>query len=384
MHISETQPGAGSLAGEDVHLADTGPGHADVAAHAVIPGARFGRPVPRLRSPEPRGAPPPRDLPTGVVFWTDWSEWQSSPYNGTYPYQFAMYRLSLGTTYVDLKGAANTAWCHANAGPGKPLSIGHGAYHVWYPGNEQGQATKFLGLAQRDSYFVAMVDVESWSGQIVGDHSTQITALCDLLSAALGTPKRVKLYGNSGDLAAIAPNVPAKYGRIKAGYSSTPPGEPWDGWQYSDGAAQWPVPAGWPRSAPPSGASDHNARYGTPADMAAAFGIDTGGNDPAMSAADVAALQASLNTMRIQMLQHLDGVITANKDDLNTRIQQMIGQLPKPPAAADIAAAIKADPPPGAPLTDAQIQALAATIAQAIPAATAPTYQATFEATPKP
>jgi hypothetical protein len=65
----------------------------------------------------------------------------------------------------------------------------------------------------------------------------------------------------------------------------------------------------------------------------------------------------------------------------NTELGAALSGLPKPPATAEIAAAIKADPPSGVTLTDAQIQQLAATIAQAT---AAPNFTVTLTGDAKP
>ena len=205
-----------------------------------------------------------------VVYWPDVSNYQVQV-NDQFTRPFLMFKISEGTTYVDPKAAANGAWSLANSGPGKKM-VGYGGYHVWWPGNEQAQANLFFANAKLSSYFVAMIDVESWGGKIKGDNSASITALANLFAAKLGQ-RRVKVYGNQGDLTALYPKRPAWLGVVKAAYSSKAPAEPWVGWQYTDGSTTWPVPNGWPRSSAPFGNCDHNAYYGTNQQFAAEYGL---------------------------------------------------------------------------------------------------------------
>jgi len=399
MHASEAITGAGTYQGQQVHLTDTGPRHADVAAHPIKEGARYGRPVGRphlTAAPEPSLGP--TTLPGGIIFWTDWSEWQSATYNAGYPYQFAAYRVCLGTSYVDKKIGGNTGWCHANAGPGKQLTLGHCGYLVWYPGNEQTQADLFFNLAQVDDHFTAMIDVESWGGQIGGDHSNQITALADILAGKLSR-QRVKVYGNSGDLNSIYPNRPSWLGVIKAGYSSVAPPGPWDGWQYSDGSTQWPAPPDWPRAAPPAGPSDHNAFLGTADQFRTVFGL-TGGISmadiqtilDAITAlrADVAAIRTDNNNKYQALVQqigeptHPSGGIRAQMVDVAGKVADVAGKieaLPKPltpdQAITAVAAALKQNPTT-ATLSPDQIKAITDTLTS-----TLPEYEGTLTVSPK-
>jgi len=355
MHASEAITGAGTYQGQQVHLADTGPRHADVAAHPIKEGARYGRPVGRphlTAAPEPSLGP--TTLPGGIIFWTDWSEWQSATYAATYPYQFAAYRVCLGTSYVDKKIGGNTGWCHQNAGPGKQLTLGHCGYLVWYPGSEQTQADLFFSLAQVDDHFTAMIDVESWGGQIGGDHSNQITALADILAGRL-SKQRVKVYGNSGDLSSIYPNRPSWLGVIKAGYSSVAPPGPWDGWQYSDGSTQWPAPPDWPRSAPPAGPSDHNAFLGTADQFRTVFGLT--GADMPLTDAEWARLTT---LMHDQATLAVKEVLASNegRNRLLAATQQGIKSMDVATGQSigDLTGVVKAQP---APLTaDQAIQAV--------------------------
>lgn len=404
-HVTD---GVDSLAGQPVHLHDYGPRHSDVAVHPVSAGSRHGRtapaPVPldalaaaadsltALYATDPGfvtvSAGQPFADPGVLQLWTDVSEWQGRAYDGSYPHTLAAYRLTLGTTYIDRLAAANTAACHAAAGT---KLTGHIGYHVWYPGNEAQQGAFMLGQAAIDQWFVAMIDVESWSGQITGDHSGSVTALATWLAGKLGSQKRVKVYGNGGDLATICPNRPPWLGVIKAGYSSVGPAEPWEAWQYSDGATQYPVPAGWPRASAPFGACDHNARFDTAAGTAAAFGIGSGntpgGFMPDLTAAEQHAL--------LDMVTGINGVIasitprqgmTGKGQMFNQALQNAYDTLPVVqalPTADEITTLVQGVlGGQGINLTDAQITAVGVAIAGKLPVA--PTYQGVLRVTPVP
>jgi hypothetical protein len=325
---------------------------------------------------------------TDQIIWTDVSEWQAATYDDSYPWPVAAYRVSSGANYVDAKGATNAAWCHRAFLAGK--LIGHIGYHVWAPGNEQAQADRFFALlgANADVGFVAMIDVESWSGQITGDHSAQVQALADAMAARLNSVSRVKIYGNSGDLAAIAPRVSGQYGRIKAGYSSVAPAEPWDGWQYSDGQSVWPIPAGAVRSSPPFGGCDHNIFYGTAADWQSTYGIGD-----SMSAQEVADLKAYMdaidqrNNSRYQTLVQLIGEPThPQADSIRNNIMKAITGvqgIPAPPSPAEVAAAVKADPPAASvQLTPEHITAIVDGLIPQL-AKAAPEYSVSYTASPQ-
>src|SRR4051812_38344875 len=207
---------------------------------------------------------------TNVVYWPDVSHYQVKV-NDQFARPFLMFKVSEGMTYVDPNAAANGAWSRANVGHGKKL-VGYGGHHVWAPGNEQAQANLFFANAPLHPHLVAVVGVESWGGRNKGAHSKSITALANLSAAKLGQ-RRVKVYGNSGDLANLYPTRPSWLGIVKAAYSSKAPPEPWVGWQYTDGSTTWPVPSGWPRSSAPFGNCDHNAYYGTVQQFAAEYGL---------------------------------------------------------------------------------------------------------------
>jgi hypothetical protein len=329
---------------------------------------------------------------TDQIIWTDVSEWQAAAYDDSYPWPVAAYRMSSGANYVDAKGATNAAWCHRAFLAGK--LIGHIGYHVWAPGNEQAQADRFFALlgANADAGFVAMIDVESWSGQITGDHSAQVQALADAMAARLNSVSRVKIYGNSGDLAAIAPRVSGQYGRIKAGYSSVAPAEPWDGWQYSDGQSVWPIPAGAVRSSPPFGGCDHNIFYGTAADWQSTYGI--GDSMSAQEVADlkayidqkIAALAKSVGDLGTLILYGDGRDVPANKNthpvNLRAAITGVQG-IPAPPSPAEVAAAVKADPPAASvQLTPEHITAIVDGLIPQL-AKAAPEYSVSYTASPQ-
>ena len=373
-----TIAGAGAYDGQLVHLLDTGPRHSDLMAHPVKHGTRYHRPLPAVAYPVQTmpdwvAHTEPLTDPAGVVLWADVSAWQGKPADATYTRPVLSYRVSLSTTTTDAQAAANQAFAVASGLTGM---IG---YHVWYPGNAAGQVAYYAAInakALADPRSVIMLDVETWSGTITGDHSAELNDLATRMLALVGgNQKRVKRYGNSGDLAKLWPSPLAWIGTVKAGYSATAPVEPWDGWQYTDGSTTWPVPLGWPRASAPWGAVDHNAMYGTPADWATAYGVTLGG---------------FLDTLTPQQQQQVyDAVVRSNygldqggtvpfsqRGEIAQRLRSvdanvvaLIGAVNGLPG--NVAAAVVAALPAGGGgggLTDAQVQTVAAAAGQAVTA----------------
>lgn len=250
-------PGADIWSGVPVHLHTAGPRHGDLEVHPVYPGrdslyTQYG-PITATFSPsatfesDPVGA-------TDVTLWADVSKYQL-PVNNSYAHPFLSYKASQSTTEIDQNCHPNTVWGDHNSGPGLRM-VGHQGYLVWYPGNEAAQARLFSTAVLAGPYFAWMLDVESWSGSITGDHSVQLVQLAEAMADLFGA-QRGEVYGNQGDLDTIFPTRPHWLKVHKARYSATPPSQPFDSWQYSDGGPD-PVPAGYPRSSAPFGPCDHN------------------------------------------------------------------------------------------------------------------------------
>lgn len=254
----------------------------------------------------------------------DVSEFQV-PVNDAYPHEWLIFRICDGT-YRDQHFVTNYAWSRQAAKSGD--LAGYSGYCVFRPGVDvHGTAAAMLGKI--DAHVTVMIDVESWGGQIHGDHSAEITALAERFAALLGDKRRVLAYGNQGDLASIYPHRPPWLKLVVAGYGSVQPSVPnMIGWQYSDGQDKWAVPVGLSRSSAPFGRCDHNVFPGlAPADLAAALGVGT--RDPMEDVMamykDKAAFEASLKQIvetavndRIDnMLEDYDGTPSRIRTYLN-------------------------------------------------------------------
>ncbi len=171
-----------------------------------------------------------------------------APVDDSYDLPWLIFRCCDGD-FMDPNCARNAAWAAA-----RPGLLGWTAYAVYRPG----LLGPVLGhLATLPPGGVVMVDVESWGGQICGDHSPEIMRWVSLIRAQPGV-RDVWLYGNAGDLAEICPGrgaIPV----VIASYGSSRPSDPhMVGWQYTDGA----VASGTRRRASaPFGLCDHNELY---------------------------------------------------------------------------------------------------------------------------
>jgi hypothetical protein len=137
-----------------------------------------------------------------------------------YPHQFIAFRSNDGT-YQDAHLAANLAWARAAVKSGKLL--GYIVYFVYETNWQQTLATfqQMVGTEHNRRQAV-MIDVESWGGKILGDHSPDINKLREAVIAWLFSlrprwqrlglwrawfksldRKRVIGYGNAGDLNTI-------------------------------------------------------------------------------------------------------------------------------------------------------------------------------------
>lgn len=156
----------------------------------------------------------------------------------TYPYPFVIFRSGDGT-YRDRKFSTNYGQALHALARGK--LIGFGVYHVWRPDGDHGLSTLLdqIGHGHVPRMMIEW-DIESWGNEIVGDHSAAITATMRVTVAQLNARrpdsqrrwwnrayyrwqdrKRVRLYGNAGDLAAICPRRPRRMVRL-ADYGGNP------------------------------------------------------------------------------------------------------------------------------------------------------------------
>ena len=169
-------------------------------------------------------------------------------YDDSYPHHWAIFRVCDGT-FVDPKFAVNRTWAESAVAKGK--ITGYTVYCVYRPGVDVLGVVK-AAVGKPSKHVTVMVDIESWSGQISGDHSAAITTLIHSLGIWLGDSRRVLAYGNQGDLASIYPHRPSALRLVVAAYGSVQPNVPGlIGWQYSDGQTKWPVPDGYPRASKP-------------------------------------------------------------------------------------------------------------------------------------
>ena len=290
-----------SVDGKQAHLVDTGPGHEDIAVHDNITITNLGYSLIYDGHVEARAAATDGYAPgaglvkralslasaaaTGRVFWMDISEWQT-PLTDAYRRPVVMIRTCLGSSYVDRNLTPNLTNIINRAS----RWWAWGAYHVWYPGAQDTQIALIkrclapaLGHKKLMRKLFYVIDLESWAGQISGDHSAELTAFAvRIIKEVLGGDRsRLAVYGNQYDLASLYPNPPAWMDNtpsgakiIVAGYSSLVPARPHWAWQYSDGESKWAVPSGYPRSTPGIGAGDHNVFVGSKAQFLTSLGLN--------------------------------------------------------------------------------------------------------------
>lgn len=186
---------------------------------------------------------------TAHFFACDISKYQN-PLDGTYPRPAIIFRVNDGTL-IDTNAHKNLATCVASK------MDWFAGYCVYRPGIDAA-GTLIKQVGKRPVRMLAMLDVETWGGEITGDHHAEINAQIAKLAKWAGA-KRTILYGNLYDLAALDPIAPKNVHYIIAGYSASLPSHPrMIGWQYTDGETKWAVPLHYPRSTKPFGACDHN------------------------------------------------------------------------------------------------------------------------------
>jgi len=126
------------------------------------------------------------------------------PVNNSYPYKFISFRSNDGT-YKDSNFQTNLAWAKAAADSGR--IAGFIVYFVWRSDWQSAINTLKSQVGTPHPKMAVMIDVESWSGQISGNHSTSINATREsLIKWLAGNRKRVIGYGNYYDLTSIWPS----------------------------------------------------------------------------------------------------------------------------------------------------------------------------------
>lgn len=199
-------------------------------------------------------------------YWADVSEFQV-PVDDSYPYRMIAVRSNDGT-YRDHNWTANIEWCRRAADVGRIDCFI--AYCVYRENWQETLDTFAVQVGTPHPKMVAMVDVESWDGQIVADQSASANALVAGLARLLGEPRRVIGYGNVADLTALWPGAPAGLRLVVAAYSSVDPAHPGQiAWQYTDGTGHGSGPQG----APPFGACDMNTSALSTAEVATELGV---------------------------------------------------------------------------------------------------------------
>jgi peptidoglycan hydrolase-like protein with peptidoglycan-binding domain len=196
------------------------------------------------------------------TLWADVSVWQRVV-DDSYPHPFFCFRSNDGAGYRDRNFAPNRAWADGAVASGK--IAGYLVYYVYRPGSDSvGTLQAMCGTPS--AHMAVMIDLESWGGQIRGDHSENINADYQRLAAWLGNPARVVGYGNVGDLNSLWPHKPAGIRLVVASYGANPgyPGK--FAHQFADNY----------RSAP-FGPCDINSADGmAPSDVVAMLGLGAG------------------------------------------------------------------------------------------------------------
>lgn len=195
------------------------------------------------------------------------------PVNDSFNRRWLIFRCCDGS-FNDPNCGHNAAWAKSALKAGK--IDGWTAYVVYRPGwnSTTLAALDRMGLAGGH----VMIDVESWGGEISGNHSADITALANQIAARIGRGN-VWAYANRGDKAGIYPNAPSWLQLVVASYGGSKPAVAnMVGWQYTNGIYQV---EGLPSESAPFGACDHNVLYLTaesteslPAKQIAPIGVD--------------------------------------------------------------------------------------------------------------
>lgn len=207
-------------------------------------------------------------MTTGAIF-TDTSYYQAAV-DDTYPHRWLSFRACDGT-FHDPKFDQNYAWAEKACQNGK--LAGYTIYAVYRPGVDIVSVVQSM-VGTPSKHVTVMVDVESWNGEIGGNHSTEITRLIKRFAKWLGSRDRVIAYGNVYDLGNIYPHRPSWLNIAVASYGTVQPTvQNMVIWQYY-GGADTPTPAGLPRSSAPFGVCDHNIAPGlTATDLANTLGV---------------------------------------------------------------------------------------------------------------
>jgi hypothetical protein len=252
------------------------------------------------------------------TLFADVSEFQNEV-DDSYPYEVISIRSNDGD-YLDHKWAANYQWCKNAADSGKLKCFL--VYFVWRQNWQDTLAALKSQIGSLHPKMAVEIDLESWGGQITGDNSDALNATYQELVSWLVEPKKVRLYGNAGDINSLWPNRPANMAVRLAAYGSNPdfPGK--DSHQYTDGNGYGD---GLPEGASPFGNCDMNSADGlSPDQFAAACGAtQTNPGGPFMALTD--QQQADL----YNAIMGIAAVVSDNQQQLRGPAQngwQQLGQ----------------------------------------------------------
>ncbi len=189
------------------------------------------------------------------TLYADVSEWQVGV-DDSYPYPVLCIRSNDGT-YRDRRWRNNYDWCRRSADTGRLAFFL--VYFVWRPNWREAVDTFRDQVGTPHPKMAVMLDVESWGGQIRGNHSAQINATHREVGKFVGSTAKVIGYGNVGDLSTLWPHRPPGLRLVVAGYGHNPPYPGKVAHQYTDGTGHG---NGLPEGAPPFGNCDMNSADG--------------------------------------------------------------------------------------------------------------------------
>lgn len=198
------------------------------------------------------------------TIWADVSQFQRTV-DDSYPHRVFAFRACDGE-YQDKNFHANHAWARKAADEGKLDAFI--VYTVFEPGLLWA-STLMNMVGSPHPKMAVMIDAESWSGKIGGDHSHDLNSGREkLINWLHDNRKRVIGYGNVGDLNMLWPE-PGDTKFVVAAYGSNPsyPGKIAHQYTSSGSCAPFGSPV------------DLNSADGhTPAGFAKMLGIDTNDN----------------------------------------------------------------------------------------------------------
>lgn len=214
-----------------------------------------------------------------MIFAADVSKYQTQV-TDAYTRQWLIIRCCDGNTF-DVNAVGNADWCRGAVAEGR--MVGWTAYVVYRPGLNSAVIANLKKIQPLDR---VMIDIESWGGQITGNHAAEINALASSIAGLVGST-HVWVYGNAGDLNSIDPGrgqltVVAAYGTKKPTLPNM------IGWQYTNGVT---ASGSRPLSSAPFGPCDHNELYVDELSPSGG-GVIIGGDVPVLDATDIANIWA--------------------------------------------------------------------------------------------